>query len=140
MADPQLRIAFLAKDRTISTQPPEPGVGTPPRDPSRSVDVVLIEIAKIQSDGEYLKRDLGEVRGDMRDIRDRMARLEVRVDHLPTKGFIVGAVIASLTIIGALLAIAPKLQSAAGMAPVTQQQQVPSPPVTAPIRPPPQSN
>jgi hypothetical protein len=106
----------MARDHT-STQAPEPGIGPPPRDLSRSADVVLIEIAKLQSDGEYLKRDLSETRADMRDIRDRMTRLEVRVDHLPTKGFIVAAVIASLTIIGGLVTIAPKLQSLAGTAP-----------------------
>lgn len=71
----------------------------------------------IQSDLEYLKRDLSESRVDMKDIRDRMARLEVRVDHLPTKGFIVTAVITSLTIIGALIAVAPRLQTLAGTAP-----------------------
>lgn len=120
----------MAKDRTI-TQAPDPGVGKTPRDLSRSADVVLVEIAKLQSDGEYLKRDLSETRADMRDIRDRMTRLEVRVDHLPTKGFIVTAVIASLTIVGALVAIAPKLQSLVGTAPTaisSQAQTAVSPP------------
>jgi hypothetical protein len=75
---------------------------------------MLVEIAKLQSDGEYNRRDLGEVRTDMRDMRDRMARLEVRVDHLPSKGFIVGATILALAVVGGLLAAAPKLQSLAG--------------------------
>jgi hypothetical protein len=88
-----------------------------PRRSSRTADIVLTEIAKLQSDAEYTKRDLGEFRADMRDVRDRMARLEVRVDHLPSKGFIVGAVVIALTIISGLLAIAPKLQGFAGTAP-----------------------
>jgi hypothetical protein len=129
----------MAKDRT-STQAPDAGVGTPPSDPSRSVDIVLVEIAKIQLDGDYLKRDLTETRNDMRDIRDRMARLEVRVDHLPSKGFIVGAVIAALTIIGAFVTIAPKVQSALGISPVTRQQVAPAPAAAAPTIRPPQSN
>jgi hypothetical protein len=112
-------IADLAQDRT--TQPPEPPVGAPPRDAQRLSDILHVEIAKIQADGEYLKRDLAECRTDMRDIRDRMTRLEVRVDHLPTKGFIVAAVIASLTIIGALITVAPRLQSLVGTAPVSGQ-------------------
>jgi hypothetical protein len=58
----------------------------------------------------------------MRDVRERMATLEERVTHLPSKEFIVGAVIAALTIAGALLTIAPKLQSWAGTAPVGTNQ------------------
>lgn len=115
MANAQFGLG-MAKDRT-TIQAPEPGVGTPPADQSRLSDILHVEIAKIQSDGEYLKRDLGEVRTDMRDIRDRMTRLEVRVDHLPTKGFIVTAVILALTIAAGLLTIAPKLQSWAGTTP-----------------------
>lgn len=103
----------LATDRI--SQPPEPGVGTPPRD--RISDILHVEIAKIQADGEYTRRDLGELRADMRDLRDRMARLETEVRHLPSKEFIVTVVIAALTIAGALLTVAPKLQSWAGTTP-----------------------
>jgi hypothetical protein len=106
----------MAKDK-VTTQPPEPGVGQPSRDTGRSLDIVHVEIAKIQLDGEYTKKSLSGLEGDMRDLRERMTRLEVRVDHLPTKGFIVAAVIATLTIVGALVTIAPKLQSLAGTAP-----------------------
>lgn len=35
----------------------------------RTSDLLLIEVAKLQSDGEYLKRDVGEVRTDIREIR-----------------------------------------------------------------------
>jgi hypothetical protein len=82
---------------------------------------MLVEIAKIQSDGEYLKRDLGEVRSDIKEFRnrlgdvgDRLARLEERVAHLPGKGFIIVVVTTFLVIVGGLLTIAPKLQSLVG--------------------------
>jgi hypothetical protein len=104
----------VAKDRT-STQPPEPGVGTPPRGSGRDHDILHVEIAKIQSDGEYLKRDLGEMRTDMRDIRDRMATLEERVRHFPSK---VAVVTTALLIAGALTTIAPRLWSWAGTTPI----------------------
>jgi hypothetical protein len=113
MADSQFEVS-VAQDRT-STQPPEPGLGQPP--PSRSSDIFLVELAKLQSDGEHLKRDLGETRTDMKDVRDRMARLEVRVDHLPSKEFIATVVVIALGIVGGLLTIAPKLQTWAGTAP-----------------------
>jgi hypothetical protein len=53
----------------------------------------------------------------MRDLRERMAKLEVRVDHLPSKEFIIKVVLISLTLMGGLLTIAPKLQSWAGTSP-----------------------
>jgi hypothetical protein len=95
----------LAKTPDIS-QPTDVGVGPPPSRPS---DILLTEMAKLQSDGEYLKRDMGELRTDMRDVRDRLARLEERVLHLPGKGFIVVVVTTSLVILGGLVTVAPKL-------------------------------
>ncbi|MGY8669238.1 hypothetical protein Q3C01_43830 [Bradyrhizobium sp. UFLA05-109] len=85
------------------------------------MDVLQTEVTKIQVDGEYTKKFLGELQTDMRDMRDRMARLEVRVDHLPTKGHIVTVTVIALTLIGALVTIAPKLQALAGMAPQAAQ-------------------
>jgi hypothetical protein len=114
----------LATDRTNS-QPSDPGVSQPPRDQSRGYDIVLIEVAKLQADGDYTKRDLGELRTDMRDVRDRMSKIEVRVDHLPSKGFIVLVVTMALTVIGGLLTIAPKLQNLAGTTPVSSAPQNP---------------
>jgi len=56
-------------DREIETADRE-------RDRFRSADIVLVEIAKLQSDGDHLKTTMGEVRSDMREARDRMIRLE----------------------------------------------------------------
>jgi hypothetical protein len=99
----------VAKDKT-PVQTPDPGQGTPPRDEGRSSDIILVEIAKLQSDGEHNKRDLTELRTDNRELRDRMAKLEVKVDHLPSKGFIVVVVTSSLVIFGAVVSIAPLLR------------------------------
>jgi hypothetical protein len=108
----------LPRDR--NTQPPDPGVGPPPsgfgRD--RDLDILQTEVTKIQVDGEYTKKFLGELQVDMRDMRERMAKVEVELKHLPSKGFIVGVVTTSLLIAGALVTIAPKLWSWAG-SPIT---------------------
>jgi hypothetical protein len=104
---------MMTTDQTVS-QPSSPGVGPPPAD-SRASEIVLIEIARLRSEGEHTQRDLGELRNDMRDLRDRMARLESRVDHLPRKGFIVGSLVLSLIIVGGVVIIAPKLQSWVGI-------------------------
>jgi len=100
----------VAKNPTIS-QPTDQGVGPPP---SRPADILLVEIAKLQSDGDYTRRDLGETRADIRDLRERMAKVEVKVDNLPSKGFIVVVVTTFLLIAGGSMTIAPKLWSWAG--------------------------
>ena len=111
----------MAKD---STTPParDPAATQPSADRGRSLDALHTEVAKIQVDGDYTKKGLGELRADvrelkadMRDVRDRMTRLEVRVEHLPSKGFIVLVVTTSLLIAGGLVTIAPKLSSWAGI-------------------------
>jgi hypothetical protein len=117
--------------RQPTRQPPETTESeTVTDDPrrSRSSDILLTEIAKIQTDGEHIKSDLGEMRTDIRDLRDRMARLETEVKHLPSKEFIVTVVVVALGIIGGLLTIAPKLQSWAG----TTAPAVATAPVSAP--------
>jgi hypothetical protein len=106
-------------------------VGQPPAEPNRASDILLTEVAKLQSDGEYARRDLTELRTDMRDLRDRMARLEVKVEHLPTKEFIVSVVVGALAIGAGLATIAPKLQSWFGTAPAA----IPVTPSTPPAAP-----
>ena len=96
-------------DTSPISQPTGPGSGQPARDQLRTADIALVEIAKLQSDGEHTKATLGEVRTDMRDVRDRLIKLEVRVDHLPSKGFIVVVVTTALVILGGLITLAPKI-------------------------------
>ena len=97
----------MAESPIIS--PPEPPDAASP--PARSPDLVPVQIAKLQSDAEYIKRDVSELRVDVRDVRDRLARLEERVIHLPGKGFIIVVVTTAMVIIGGLITIAPKLQA-----------------------------
>jgi hypothetical protein len=80
-------------------------VGTPSRDDGRLSDILHVEIAKLQNDGEYIKRDLGEVRSHVMNLLDRMARLETNVSHLPGKGFII-VVVSSALIVGGGIATA----------------------------------
>lgn len=58
-------------------------------------------IAKLEADMEYVKRDVSELRTDMRDVRDRSVKIEER---MATKTFvfsvygIVSALIAAITL------------------------------------------
>ena len=107
----------MARER--NTQPPDPGVGPPPSGSGRDSDILHVEVAKIQSDGEHVKSTLIELRSDMREMRDRMARVEVELKHLPSKGFIVAIVTTFLLIAGGLLTIAPKLWNWVGVPTIT---------------------
>ncbi len=78
---------------------------------SRAPDLALAEIAKLQSDAEYIQRAVAEARPAMRAVRDRLARLKERVSHLPGKGFVVVVVTTALLIAVGLVTIAPKLQA-----------------------------
>ncbi len=51
----------------------------------------------------------------MKDMRDRMARLEVRVDHLPSKGFITTVVTIGISVLVAAATLIPKIQAALGI-------------------------
>ncbi len=45
-------------------------------------------VAKLEADMDYVKRDVGELRVDMREIRDRVIKIEADVSHLPSKAFV----------------------------------------------------
>ncbi|MEM5541779.1 hypothetical protein WNY61_03420 [Sulfitobacter sp. AS92] len=72
---------------------------------------MIERIVKLESAMDHVQRDVTDLRGDMKDVRDRLKGLEVKVDHLPSKGFIVSAVLAALAVIAALLTYQDKLQA-----------------------------
>lgn len=64
---------MVDRPRTPEGPPTEFAETLPPRDP-RGPEIVLVEIAKIQSDGQYLRRDVNEMRSDVKEARDRLAK------------------------------------------------------------------
>lgn len=74
-------------------------------------------VAKLESSMEHVQRDVSGLRTDMRDVRDRLKSLEVKVDHLPSKGFIVTTLIAGLALIAALLGFTDQIQAFFGNGP-----------------------
>jgi hypothetical protein len=74
-------------------------------------------IAKLEASVSHLERDVGELRVDMKDVRDRLTKIEATVAGLPTKGFvfsvygIISALLASIILfqhqIQALLGVLP---------------------------------
>ncbi len=66
--------------------------------------------AKLEASVERIVADVAMMRSDVSNARERLAALEVKVDHLPSKGFIVTVVAASLAIVAGLIGYAEQLQ------------------------------
>lgn len=61
-------------------------------------------VAKLESNVDHLLKGADEMRHDMRDVRDRLIGLEVKVDQLPGKGAVWGAAVAIVTAVALLTA------------------------------------
>lgn len=74
-------------------------------------------IAKLEAGVEHLQNDMRDAKLDLKTIqsevaavKERLAGLEVKVDHLPSKGFIVSSSLLALAVIAALLAFQDQMQ------------------------------
>lgn len=88
--------------------PPKPESGPPPQDSNSSnpsVRAVERAVDKLETARGFIERDLELGRGDMRDVRDRLARIETKVGDLPSKTWIGVAVLGGMTFLSALVAI-----------------------------------
>ena len=73
-------------------------------------------VAKLEALTDVVRTDVGALKADVRDVRDRVIRLEEKVNHLPSKGFIVTATTAPLALLAAIVLLQGKLQSLVGLA------------------------
>lgn len=85
--------------------------------PVRSYEIAN-EIVEDAPDIVDVREDIGMIRADVKEsagkisaINTSIATLETKVAALPTKGWGAAAVVISLTIIGGIVALAPKIQS-----------------------------
>ena len=91
-------------------------------------------IAKLETDMEYMKRDLGLLQADVRTIqsdiggkdgvRDRLTKIEER---MATKGFTIVVVMAALALISALVVFQGNIQRFVGASPALPASQTPTP-------------
>lgn len=66
------------------------------------IDTMEARVGKIEAFMETIRSEVATLRTDGRDVRDRLIRLEERVAHLPSKGFLFTTAVA---IIGGLTAV-----------------------------------
>lgn len=87
---------------------PDPEAAQPSAGIGRSLDALHAEVARLRVDVDY-KSDMRDIRNLMSEMRDCLTRIEVRIEHLPSKGFIVLVLTPSLIIANGLVMIAHKL-------------------------------
>lgn len=74
-------------------------------------------VASLEAYTDTIRTDVGAIKPDMRDVRDRMAKLEVKVDHLPSKNYINNVVVAAIVLIGAFITFQGQIQTLFGTTP-----------------------
>lgn len=79
-------------------------------------DGMLERVAKLEANVEALQRDVTDVRSDMKDVRDRLGKLEVKVDHLPSKAFVFSVYAVVSALLAAIMLFQSQLQQILGLA------------------------
>jgi hypothetical protein len=81
-------------------------------------DGIEPRVAKLEASVEHIQKDIAEIKIDMREFRTGIGALNVstgtlteRVSHLPSKGFVVVALLAALAVIAALIAFQGSIQN-----------------------------
>lgn len=69
-------------------------------------------VAKLEANVEHVLADVGSMVSNLANARERLAALEVKVDHLPSKGFIVTTLLGVLAVIAALIGYADTIKNA----------------------------
>lgn len=88
--------------------------GTPPDISKESATVRAVEkaVTQLELHRNYMERDLQIARDDMRDVRDRLTRLETKVSDLPSKVWIgtvvIGGLVAMSAIVGLIMHFMPR--------------------------------
>jgi len=72
-------------------------------------------VAKLEAHVEHMRSDVGEMKPSVNDIRERLRGLEVKVDHLPGKGFVVTVALSFMAFFGLMTAFQAQIQSYFGL-------------------------
>lgn len=82
-----------------SSSTPSPGSGNPPEHHAENPTVRAVQAAvrELETARHYIERNLNETREEIKDVRDRLARIETTVHALPSKVWI-GGILAAMTV------------------------------------------
>lgn len=103
---------LVHSDGRLNGPPP----GAPLQPPAGGGGGTEARLAALEVHVSYIREDLARIEAtanstktDLSDLRIEAARLSVKVDHLPSKGFIVGVVTGALALIAGLVIYLGKL-------------------------------
>lgn len=68
-------------------------------------------VVRLENDIEHVKKDVSELKGDMKAALHQLATLNERVAHLPTKEGSLKVALATVAAVAALITFGEKLQS-----------------------------
>ncbi|MGD9885735.1 MAG: hypothetical protein AB7U95_37110 [Reyranella sp.] len=84
-------------------------------------------VAVLENEVKHIREDIGLLRAattnaaeDISTIKVDVATLKERILHLPTKSWAVGIAVTTVTVVGGLISIAPKLQALWSVAPLVK--------------------
>lgn len=72
-------------------------------------------VAKLEAHMEHVLETTRSTASDMKNARERLATLEEKVDHLPSKEYIVKTVVGTGAVLGVLTIFGPKIASILGI-------------------------
>lgn len=75
------------------------------------IEYIRSDISGLKADMGVIRSDLGKTRDEVADLRTGLATLTERVNHLPTKGFIVTATLSTMAVLGALITFQDQIRS-----------------------------
>jgi outer membrane murein-binding lipoprotein Lpp len=81
------------------------------------MDELRSRVSKIEAYTDTIREDISSIKPDVKDVRERFARLETNVSHLPSKGYINTVVVAAIVLIGCFITFQGQLQSLLGVPP-----------------------
>jgi hypothetical protein len=72
-------------------------------------------VARTEANVVHLDRGVSDTPGDVKDVRDRLARLEANVAQLPGRGFVISAVLITIAVLTAVSLFHNKLMATLGL-------------------------
>jgi hypothetical protein len=78
-------------------------------------DGIMERVAVLENKVGRIETDISEMRSDVKSIDTRLTRLEVKVDHLPSKGWVDTRLIFLLGALGAIITFQNQIQTWLGL-------------------------